>query len=223
MTYSLKDLAFLGLNLALVVACGRTGLNQASGVATGATASCSIVSGAVKCWGWYGSQDVTTPIYSDTPVVAYNSSNAAQVSCGWEFACARLSTGVIYCWGKNEQGQLGRNSTLATGLPSVVHGISTAADVSAGYQHACAVLTDGSVSCWGNNDSGQYGAGYTGSFPNPIQSQGAGYAKAVSAGQLHSCALRTNGSVQCWGNNSFGQLGIGPVAYSLSPVTVTGF
>ena len=71
-------------------------------------------------------------------------------------ACAVVSGGV-QCWGSNEDGKLGNNSTVASLRPiqTIVPGSKVTA-VATGGNHTCAVI-DGGVKCWGNNFAGKLG------------------------------------------------------------------
>ncbi|MFO0687031.1 MAG: MopE-related protein [Sandaracinus sp.] len=117
--------------------------------------------------------------------------------------CARIDSGVVYCWGAASFGQLG-NGMAAAGTP--VTGLS-AADVTVGGLHACAVRGDGTIACWGDNAFGQLGDGTTTSSDVPVTVTGITTAVHVSAGADHTCAVLMDGSAWCWGNNELGQLG----------------
>src|SRR5207253_335143 len=139
---------------------------------------------------------------------------------------ALLPNGTVWCWGRNDEGQLGDGTTLGRPAPVQVAGITGALAVSGGYHHTCALLSDGTVQCWGRNLEGQLGDGTTTSSATPVRVGGVTGAVAVSAGILHTCALLSNGTVKCWGavgpNNDFGQLGNGATTGSSTPVTVAG-
>src|SRR4051812_49341862 len=62
----------------------------------------------------------------------------------------------LYSWGKNETGELGRDSEKLTGmLPALVEDFPQPGQnviaVSAGTRHALACTNDGSVYAWGSN------------------------------------------------------------------------
>ena len=90
---------------------------------------------------------------------------ATGVADGGFHSCARLSTGLVRCWGRGDLGQLGNGILGNTSIPVDVSGIATAVAVDAGRSHACAVLANGAVQCWGYNEFGQVGNGtYIGAF-----------------------------------------------------------
>jgi len=61
-----------------------------------------------------------------------------------------LKTGQIYCWGANDAGQLGDQTTDGRYSPRQVFGITDAASVASGYDFTCALLKTGAVQCWGH-------------------------------------------------------------------------
>ncbi|MDP3278736.1 MAG: hypothetical protein Q8Q09_26330 [Deltaproteobacteria bacterium] len=99
---------------------------------------------------------------------------ADQVSVGANFACATLRDRTVWCWGRNDEGQLGYESAalcperLASGqtppvacqsYPRQVSALFDAIGVSSGGTSACAVTAAGAVRCWGGNAFGQLGNG----------------------------------------------------------------
>lgn len=134
----------------------------------------------------------------------------ANVTVGRGHACALMATGYVWCWGRNDRGQLGYQSATTPGEPRPVPGISTAVQVVAGDLHTCARLTDGTVKCWGANGSGQLGNASTVDSSAPVAAIGLSGVTDLTAGRAHTCAV-ANGLVSCWGSNGFGQLGLGSV------------
>ena len=139
-----------------------------------------------------------------------------------------LETGSVECWGDNSYGQLGIDSSEATGstptLNAVTLGVgtgSTATAIAVGEDDVCAVLTSGAVQCWGDNEYGQVGINeITGNYVEigdnetpasvgPVGTYLGLTATAVTLGSGHACALLNGGLVQCWGYNDEGQLGVG--------------
>jgi alpha-tubulin suppressor-like RCC1 family protein len=147
----------------------------------------------------------------------------AQLVAGNNHTCALFQSGLVYCWGRNNFGQLGYNSTdnLADGEPVTSFGYVSLGDqatrIAAGGDHTCAVLTSGALRCWGLNTSGQLGRGNTANIGDNETVFSAGnvdlgadvIVKDLALGGAHTCALLTTGAVRCWGLNTSGQLGYG--------------
>jgi len=183
------------------------------------------------CWGWNSVGQLGLGKTTSSEILAIlpekvNIDNVAQVSAGYEFTCARKTDNTLWCWGRNDGGQLGLgNATISTcgsdpcaGNPRLVY-IDNVAQVSAGYHHTCARKTDNTLWCWGWNYSGQLGLGNAtistcDSNPcakSPKQVSIANVAE-VSAGFQHTCARKTDNTLWCWGWNKRGQLGLGNTA-----------
>jgi alpha-tubulin suppressor-like RCC1 family protein len=88
--------------------------------------------------------------------------------CGGYHNCAVVTSGALYCWGNNNQAQLGDGTQITRLSPALVPGLTDTVMVTAGSnaafqipqnQHTCALRVDGSLSCWGSNLSGQAGIG----------------------------------------------------------------
>lgn len=126
--------------------------------------SCAVLlSGEVMCWGANFSGQLGDPMNFNaegTPTAVQGLSAAAvEVSVGSEFACARLVTGSIECWGRSSS-VLGTNNLPGWATPVAVDGIERAMSISASENHACAVVAGG-AKCWGENFDGQLGTGDT--------------------------------------------------------------
>ena len=149
-------------------------------ITVGTFHSCSVISAALRCWGYGGNGqlgygDLTSvgdddvpasfgPIDLGRPVVA--------ASAGTVHNCALLDDGagaagdgVVRCWGFGGNGRLGYGNTAVVGddeTPGAVGPVelgpgTTATVVSAGDGHSCAVLDDGTVRCWGFGGDGRLG------------------------------------------------------------------
>lgn len=129
------------------------------------------------------------------------------ITAGNSHTCAVIN-GRALCWGRNNEGQLGNNSTADSGVPVQVQGLSSGVTaISSGSEHTCAIKS-GALKCWGKNTMGQLGNNSISRSLVPVQVQGlTSGVTAVSAGFEHTCAL-VNGSMKCWGNNtSYGTIG----------------
>lgn len=185
-------------------------------VATGAAHTCAVSArGRVWCWGsnWYGQLGDGTTTARRTPVqVADLRGEFQAVAAGGNHSCALSTAGAVFCWGRNEYGQLGIGSTTDSPRPERLRrqmrsGVQA---IVAGHRHTCALSSNGVAFCWGLNLYGQVGDGSTASRTLPTRVAGLGAnARSISAGMNHSCGLDRNGRAMCWGDNRLGQIGDG--------------
>ena len=137
-------------------------------------------------------------------------------------SCATKSDGSLWCWGYNDNGQLGDGSTNNREYPVQVSGFTSVSTSSAGNSMTCGVRQDGTVWCWGYQ-SFSLGDGVTSSSTTPVQVSGITNAEKVSLGYTnHACVLNADGTVYCWGANNGGKLGDGTTSYRMTPVPVVG-
>src|SRR5687768_2357382 len=105
-----------------------------------------------------------------------------QLSAGVEHACGVDTDGKVWCWGKNEFGELGIppaaspdpcGSGPCSLRPVAVSGGLRFRHVAAGQQFTCGLTTGDEVFCWGRNDAGQLGTGSsTGASSTPTEIAG---------------------------------------------------
>ena len=204
-----------------------SGLSDVVQVAVGWKHVCALkATGVIHCWGeggegrlGIGNQNTLQRVGSQVSGI----NNAVYISAGNDHTCASLSHGKIKCWGRNDKGQLGDNSTTNRSTPVEVKNINNSIQVSAGHKHTCALLTDGSVKCWGYRKDGRVGGSTSGNALTPVSVSGlSNVAQIASSGDRHNCALLTNGRVKCWGEGQYGRLGNGSTRDSGTPVDVRG-
>jgi alpha-tubulin suppressor-like RCC1 family protein len=168
-------------------------------IAAGGAHSCALLADkTVSCWGGNSTGQLGPNPSADgctflgdivpcslNPVSVPYLTNVTALAAGKDYTCARMTNGTVWCWGANDRGQLGRDTSLGTtpaSIPAPVTGLSTVATIAIGREHSCAGLTDGTVKCWGDNETGQLGN--TTPTPRfiPVAVTGLSNAAAVAAG-----------------------------------------
>jgi alpha-tubulin suppressor-like RCC1 family protein len=208
----------------------------------GGSHTCGLTAeGAAYCWGadMYGQLGNGDAIgFSSFPSALDTSSITGSIilihlSCGFAHCCGLTSEAVAYCWGYNNNGQLGDGSgSTQSHFPvavdtSPVTGERIFVQLTVGSYHACGLTSEGVAYCWGQDDSGQLGDGgdsSNSSIPVAVDTGPIAGEKAftkLSAGSGHTCGLTSAGVAYCWGSDQYGALGDGGnTNHSQSPVAV---
>ncbi|HEX6966236.1 MAG TPA: protein kinase [Gemmatimonadaceae bacterium] len=165
----------------------------------------------------------TPPISAESTGSAASATDASArgtIVAGGVDTCLLTAGGQAYCWGGNDQGQLGDSNASRAPSPVKVAGGLRFASISPGLSHTCAITTDGTSYCWGANDRGQLGNGSRAASTSPVRVAGQRRFTMLGTGVSHSCALTSSGTIYCWGAGGAGQLGNGDVSDSSAPVEV---
>lgn len=144
------------------------------------------------------------------------------IAPGAAHTCLLSPEGSAYCWGSNNQGQLGTGGTQPSAGPATVATNVHLSSLAPGLSHTCALTASGAAYCWGDNDRGQLGDGTTATHATPARTTGKHSFVSIESGAEHSCALTADGHVFCWGANAHGQLGDGGIADHSTPGAVSG-
>jgi alpha-tubulin suppressor-like RCC1 family protein len=155
-----------------------------------------------------------------------------QAAAGFDFSLALTSTGQLYSFGYNLNGQLGTTANEGTEnsnsspTPLTLPGeTGPVTQIAAGFYHSLALTSTGQLYAFGYNQAGQLGnatnsggascdntAGCTTPSPNPtptpVTLPGAqGQITQIAAGFQFSFALTSTGQLYAFGDNEYGQLG----------------
>ena len=200
-------------------------------IAAGYYHTCAFTTtGQAYCWGQGGSGQLGNNSTTDSsiPVAVQMPAGVARfqsITAGGEYTCALTNEGKAYCWGLNNQGRLGNNSTTNSRIPVAVQmpaGVARFQSIAIGYAHTCALTAEGKAYCWGWNHQGQLGNNSTTSSSTPVAVQmpaGVSF-QSIAVGIGHTCALTNEGKAYCWGWNNQGQLGNNSTTSSSTPVAV---
>jgi alpha-tubulin suppressor-like RCC1 family protein len=207
-------------------------------VSAAGRSSCGIDDGGVLfCWGFNGDGQMgigagpvgSGPVYTfPQAVTSVTAQSFASLNGGQYHHCAVTFSHVGYCWGDNNNGQLGINQpTRSAPEPTLIFTGLPFANISSGRSHTCGVTIGGRAWCWGSNERGQLGGNVdidttlntvsliSTRAPAQVGSKidGKFFAvfdfSAIAAGGVHTCAVEPAKSVRCWGLGREGQLGNG--------------
>ncbi|BCD62356.1 hypothetical protein NitYY0826_C1232 [Nitratiruptor sp. YY08-26] len=199
--------------------------------------TCALLqSGNVKCWGWHGGDELgfksdldyaPNPFYNVTNIDNTPLTNVKKIVAGGDHTCALLNNGTVKCWGHNDFGQLGNNSTEPSDHAVYVRTHSGeifnhVADIfcERGY-HTCALTDTHELYCWGDNRYAQLARDpQTHSYiPYPVKITLPSLVKLAAAGGGgtsplegniydggHTCAVTVDNRIYCWGSNKYGQI-----------------
>lgn len=148
-------------------------------------------------------------------------------SAGGSHACGIDDSTYLYCWGNDDDGQLGNSTTPNSKTePDRIYDWKGWTVVSAGGTHTCGIRS-GRLYCWGSDQYGQLGNGRSSSADKPLPQQISGATDwvAVTAGVSHTCAIRNisrkGRMLACWGDDRQGQIGNGSLTSPTSPAFVS--
>jgi len=181
-------------------------------VSAGHDHACALTSdGAVWCWG----DNVTGHLGSGgtfdksfQPVRVASDVGFTTVAAGYYQSCALATSGRMYCWGRNDQGQIGDGTNQNRFTPVAVSGNLTFRALAGGDAFMCGITTSGSTWCWGSNRSGELGEPSLQSQTVPVQVHGlpelrniygAGGAFTLPTVSAYACGLTGGGEAWCWG------------------------
>jgi alpha-tubulin suppressor-like RCC1 family protein len=201
--------------------------------------SCGYHTAAIKTdgtlWLWgnniNGQLGDNTATNKSSPVQTVSAgTNWKQISAGYRHSAAIKTDGTLWLWGRNNNGQLGDNTTTDRSSPvQTVSGGTNWKQVSVnlfgnnGHMSA-AIKTDGTLWLWGTNTLGQLGTNDITNRSSPVQTVAGGTNwKQVAVGYRNSVSIKTDGTLWIWGIGSSGELGDNTIVDKSSPVqTVSG-
>ncbi len=140
------------------------------------------------------------------------------VTAGQGHACGVDLDGVLWCWGRNTEQQLGTSSTEHQHRTpiKVLEGVSAAV---AGAFGTCAIRA-ADLLCWSEMPIDDQGQLIKTIAPTQVE-LGGRPVRAVDLQWFHACAVTTDDKLWCWGRGIEGQLGLGALDPQPTPREVT--
>lgn len=183
----------------------------------GGTHACGITAEGAYCWGsnWHGQLGTETALecpqapscLSRAPVPVAGDLHFERLALGSSHTCGLTAEGVTYCWGYNEQGELGTGSEHTCGstecsrTPVAVDGLPPLRDLAAGGSATYGLTEDGVVYVWGRFLG-------TAKLPPTVLPSDDRLVE-IHAGLGYLCGLTATGTALCAGANHAGTLGDG--------------
>lgn len=199
--------------------------------------SCVIDSDGIPyCWGYNNkgiigdgtTDNALSPKAVDLTGVL-SGKTAKKIVMGDTSSCMIASDDKVYCWGKNDVGQLGNGNNTASNVPVAVStaGVlsgKTIKSIDSNSDTTCVIASDDKAYCWGKGSFGVLANGGTANSNVPVAiAGGALAAKTVKALRVHEgtgCVIASDDKVYCWGWGGYGRLGNAAAANSTSTVAV---
>ena len=191
-------------------------------------------------WGWNNSGQLgdgtttgrNTPTNITSRFVLADQETIIMSALGGRHSSVLTSTGRLFTWGWNDNGQLGDGTTTTRHTPIDVTSSFDFVEteflmqVSLGVHHTSALTSQGRLFTWGWNDNGQLGDGTIINRHVPtviIEGMGLLIGETVvqvMATSSHTSALTSRGRLFIWGLNIYGQFGDGTTVDKWTPVHV---
>jgi hypothetical protein len=174
-------------------------------LSVGLAHSCRVAIGGVAyCWGdnQYGQLGTgdTSSGPKQRPVKMPSAVEFQEIAAGRDHTCALDTKGGVWCWGRNNAGQLGRPNIPNASVPLAVTIKSEMKSVTAGADFTCGINEDKRAVCWGTVGT----RGYI-----PMAARASEYLpitvtedipfSQLSAGDHNVCGVAESKQVYCWG------------------------
>ena len=174
--------------------------------------TCGItLSGDLYCWGYNVHGQLgqgNTGASINEPKLISNGRKWRQVTIADLHVCAIDIAGDGFCWGWQNNGQLGDNTgTTDRYAPVAIKSPYKWRNLSAGVRSSCGITTENELYCWGAGGRYRLGTGSTASSNIPLKVSTSEKFKYVEGARDYYCALSINNDLYCWGRNDYGQIG----------------
>lgn len=160
---------------------------------------------------------------SDGNSMSYNYRKVLDIAVGQYHTCALVENenqeGKLYCWGRNNNEQLGEDSaeleSISYPYKSSTLDAEDIASISAYNDTNCFLDNSTDTKCFGDNSQYQFGdntntSNYIPQAPSPASPSFSNYSD-IQNGKNHTCAITNTNDMDCWGYDNFGGTARGTV------------
>jgi|GEM_PF-1274617 len=182
----------------------------AQSISVGDEISCAIANNdRAYCTGNNVGDGTNTTRWAFTAVAGGHSFKALYP--GHQHTCGITLSNKTYCWGSNNNRQLGDGTTTNSWSPreftAYPTGVSFFKKIQTGghdnRSFTCALADDNAIYCWGQNENGRFGNGnWNSAYSAPTRTTfptGVNAFLDFSISAFNGCALDVNGMAYCWG------------------------
>jgi alpha-tubulin suppressor-like RCC1 family protein len=120
--------------------------------------------------------------------------------------CAIASDGSLWCWGSDQEGEVGVYGRQEFFVPVHVGSSTSWTSVSVGDEFVCGLQTDTSLWCWGRDTLGRFGDGANDGSSSVPARLGTDSWRAIDASGGGACGIHADGTLWCWGLSLLYQL-----------------
>lgn len=205
-------------------------ISDATAISGGWEFMCALrAGGTVWCWGLGSTGQLGNNMNANAAAAVQVQktggqplTNIVQLGAGKNHTCARDMANGVWCWGRNDYGQIGdgtittmttnnnRSGAVAVLVAPAGAPVTDALDLQVGGEHTCVMRANNAAWCWGRNDKGELGDNTTTNRPNPVSY---GTALQLVTGNFTTCALHADGNMYCTGDTWRNRIGNGAPAY----------
>jgi alpha-tubulin suppressor-like RCC1 family protein len=220
---------------------GQLGLNdinisRSSPVQVGALTNWSNIGGdgsifgAIKTdgtiWSWgdnsgFGALGQNNVDLYSSPTQIGSGTDWASINVNIKGMNAIKTSGALWNWGRNDQGQLGQDDRINRSSPTQVGALTNWSKATDGGIQVAAIKTDGTLwAVGGRNTLGALGLNDAINRSSPVQISADTDWSTVSGGTNDMVALKTDGTLWVWGYNANGEAGQDNTITYSSPVQI---
>ena len=153
--------------------------------------------------------------YYNTPQLISSLKDVEFIECGGYHTFCKTLNNEIFCWGKNDYGQLGLENRDNQNTPILCSSLSNedVIDIKCGNNHTLVLTSNGDVFSCGWNMYGQLGRETNSYLFEKIEKLSE--ISRIECGYNHSLCIDFNNDLYTFGDNDCGQLGLGDIEKSI--------